>query len=497
MKITFISPYSTITNIGIRIISAVLKKEGHKVKLIFIPGNPYTKKNKRYLFTAKINIEEYYAKNLDLIVDLAKGSDLIGISLVTNILKDAIKITQKLKNNLKVPIIWGGPHPTAEPEKCLEYADFICQGEGEETIVELAKNIELKENYKNIQNLSFKNENGEIIKNPLRPLIQDLDVIPFQDYDLEDQYIIIDGKSYEKTEIDLKAFFDTLFLGNEYQTYVTRGCPRGCSYCFNSNFNKLYPNQNIFRRRSVDNIINELIQIKKSLPFISAITIIDDNFLELNDDYIEEFSRKYKKYINLSFALNGVHPSTVSRKKLEYLTNAGLSGIRMGIQSASERTKKLYKRYYSNSQAKEACKIINEFKDKIKIVHYDVILENPWETEQDLIKTLIFLNKLPLPHILVLFSLTFFPGTELYDLAKKEGIIKEEVEEIYEKCYWEISPTYVNKLFFLLSDYAIVNKKIHPIIMSILVNRFFRKIGLSSLLYYFIRMGAQEIIELR
>jgi len=497
MKIAIVSPCTTITSIGVRIISAVLKKEGHQVELIFIPESLYGEESsKKDLIVSSKKNKKYSQATLALIMDLARGSDLVCISLNENFFGSAVEISEKIKKDLAVPIIFGGPHATINPRECLKYADFVCCGEGEGVIVELARKLGNKKKYSAIKNLCFKGENGNFIINPLRPLIQNLDTIPFQDYSFKNHHIIFDEKIYSVNKSYFKYFFNDKFKDNIYPIYVTRGCPMGCSYCFNSNFNKLYSGQNIFRRRSVDNVIDELVQIKKKLPFIKSVHIVDDNFLALDESYIEEFSEKYKKYVDLPFVTYGVHPNTVSRKKLGYLTDAGLSGIRMGIQSASERTKKLYKRHYSNFQIEEACKTINEFKDKIKLVHYDVILDNPWEKEEDLVKTLIFLNKIPLPHVFVLFSLTFFPGTELYDLAKKEGIIKKETEQIYEKCYWEMPPTYINKLFYLLSDYAIAGKKINPFIISILVNRFLRKIGFSVFVYRFVRMGAREIIEL-
>jgi len=497
MNITIISPHINIKNIGVRIIVAVLKKEGHKVKLIFVPNDLYGEKiDEQCLVTSGKNINKYSQITLELIMGLVKKSDLICISLNTNFFDNAVEISKKIKKDLAIPIVWGGPHATIKPKECLEYADFVCRGEGEGVIVELVEKLEKKSNYNKVKNLCFKDEKGNFIINPLRPFIQDLDVIPFQDYSLDNQYIILNEKVYNINKLYSKYFFSNQFSNNIYPTYVTRGCLKGCSYCYNEILNKLYFGQNIFRKRSVNNVIDELLRIKKILPFIENVHIIDDNFLTLNEEYIENFSKEYKKYINLPFVIYGFHPSVVSRKKLEYLTNAGLSGIRMGIQSASERTKKIYKRYYSNSQVEESCKIINEFKGHIKTIHYDIILYNPWETESDLIETLKFLTKIPLPYILVLYSLTFYPGTGLYERAKREDIIKDRSEEVYGGYYLGIKPTYINKLFYLLSDYVISGKRINLITILILTNKFFRKIGLSFLIYRFFRMKVKRQIEL-
>jgi radical SAM superfamily enzyme YgiQ (UPF0313 family) len=360
--------------------------------------------------------------------------------------------------------------------------------------VELVKKIEKKE-FCYIKNICYKNEKGVVVLNPPRALIQNLDSIPFPDYSFENKYLIIDDKVLELTEGILEDFFIKEFREETYITYVTRGCVMGCSYCNNSSFNKLYCGQKIFRIRSVDNVIKELIQFKK-YRFVKNFWFIDDSFLGLDIGYIKEFSEKYKKDINLPFGISGVHPVTVSRDKLKYLTEAGLMGVRMGIQSGNERIKKTYKRYYPNSKVKESCEIISEFKDKIEIVEYDVIVDNPWETESELIETFKFLTTIPLPHIFIIFSLTFYPGTELYERAKSEGLIKDEIKEIYRRHYWETKKSYINNLFFLLSDYSCVNKKIHPIWIKILTNSLLRKTWLSYFLYYFLRIKRKRVSEL-
>ncbi len=92
------------------------------------------------------------------------------------------------------------------------------------------------------------------------------------------------------------------------------------------------------------------------------------------------------------------------------------------IQSGSERTKGLYKRYHTNEQVEEAANQINEFKDKF-IPAYDIILDNPREKEEDLIETLMLLSRLPTSYFLGVFSLFLYSETELYKLAQKYGLV--------------------------------------------------------------------------
>jgi radical SAM superfamily enzyme YgiQ (UPF0313 family) len=473
MNISLISPYSNIVSVGLRILSACLKKNGHNVKLIFAPKE----------------INEKYTKNdLKAITDLICNSDLVGISLMTNFFEQSVQITKSFKKISQAPVIWGGIHPTVKPEESLEYADIVCLGESEESIVELAQKIEKKEDYSLVKNIGFKNKNGNIILNSRRPLIQNLDSLPFQDIDPKYQYIIIDGKVHNGIQ-DLEKYWDSLNnVGPRYTTLIGRGCPYNCSYCYNSAFNKEHCNENIFRIRSVDNVIEELKNAVKTLPFIKCIFFNDDHLLGLPKEYIKELCDKYKRYINLPMMMVGVHPTAVDEEKLKYLTNAAtIEFLAMGIQAAGEKTKKLLKRNYSNDLVEKAIKILHNFKNKIKVLSLEVIIDNPWEEEKEKIETLMLLSKLPHPYCMHIFSLTLYPGTELYNLAKNEGLIKNELKEIYKKNFYNCNEKlYLNKLFILVKDSGMGNIRIYPFMMWIMTNNFFQKTGLGRILYSFL-----------
>jgi len=471
MKVTLLSPSMYIASPGIRMISACLKRAGHQTKIIFI----------------KTKIGRQCDENtFNSVVKLSSGSDLIGISLTTNFFEISAQISKRIKKELKTHIVWGGVHPTARPDECLEYADIVCRGEGEGAMVELAEKIEKGMSYYNVKNLCFKNKKGDIIINSLRPIIQDLDSLPFLDYGPKDHYIIAEGNLYKMDNPYVIKLWDNYdYTGQLYTTLITRGCPFSCAYCCNNMFNKIYHGQKIFRVRSVDNVIEELKIIKKNLPFIKCIFFNDDYLLGLPLNYIKEFSEKYKKYINLSMIIVGVHPVAVNEKKLDYLVNAGnIKYLAMGIQTASERMKKLFKRDYSNSQIEKAAKIINKFKDKIERICFEVIVDIPWQTDKDLIDTLMFLSRLPVPYYMNVFSLIFYPGTELYDLARKDGYIKNEKKEIYQKNYLKFpAKTYLNKVFFLVQASGIKGRRIYPIVMFLLTNELCRKTYLSRILF--------------
>ena len=311
--------------------------------------------------------------------------------------------------------------------------------------------------------------------------IQHLDQIPFQDYDYRNHYIL-DGADVRKMDIKVMEQW-----GRLYMTQPTRGCPFACTFCVNNTFIKMYPHQKPIRKRSVDNLIEELMEVKTNLPFVNQIKFDDDAFFLLPLDEMTEFSRRYKKNIKLPLIITGATPSTLTREKFSVLVDAGLVEIRMGIQSAGERTKKLYKRPHSNEEVEKTVRMVHEYKDNVT-PSYDIILDSPWETDEDSIETLMFLSKFPTPYVLTLFSLLFFPGTDLYRKAKKEGIITDDLNDVYRKHYHGCKKTYYNGLYFLLRDYAYVNVRISSKIMFLLLNKNIRLLKLNWVLFAILRM---------
>ena len=155
---------------------------------------------------------------------------------------------------------------------------------------------------------------------------------------------------------------------------------------------------------------------------------------------------------------------------------------RMGIETGSERTKKLYERYFSNKQIEEATKVINKFAWKSP-PRYDVILDNPWETDDDLIETLDLLLRIPKPYDLNLFSLTLYPGTKLYEKGKKEGLITDDLNDVYRKNYRAIKPSYLNQVFYLVSL-----SKAPRWILRLLINKKIMRLRLHLLLYLILQL---------
>lgn len=461
MELTLICPFNFPFAPGIRSLSSIIKEDGHKVNLMFLP----------------IDFRNIYEKKiLDQIANIAQNSSLIGITVMSMYVRTVASLTNYLKKEINIPVVWGGAHPTVSPNESLKYADIVCVSESEISFKALVNKIEKNEEYWGIPGICYKNNNN-IFSNPPASLIQNLDQLPFQDVDYKSHYLLADNQINKMDYETAKNFFGSIYL-----TMASRGCPYSCTYCINDYLKKIHKNENKIRKRSLNNLYNELIEVKQNLPFVKQVWIDDDYFFgSYSVAEIEDFCQIYKKNIGLPLEIDGGTARTLTREKLSLLVAAGLSITRIGIQSGSDRTNKMYRRAQSNEQILEAARLINEFKDKV-IINYDIIVDNPWESEEDMIDTLMLLVKLPRPCHIGVRSLTFFPGTTLYHKSKKEGIVVDDEQYLTQKSTGDVTKSYLNRIFLLFDFKSSYSPKIYLWMVKFLVNKKLRKFGISHTL---------------
>lgn len=449
MKITLISPTpEDISAFGTRALSAYLKRAGYEVRTIFLPGS-----HKRFTPGGSF-VYRYTARVLDEIGELATDSQLIGISFMTYFFDRAVQLTEALKKRTNAPVIWGGIHATVCPEEALQHADMVCVGEGEDSLLEIVQRLEKGQDLTATRNIWLK-RNNHIITNPLRPLIRNLDTLPFLDFDL-DGHFCYDHLCDNIRQMDNDFFKSMLPLrpdlnGNLqvcYRTMTDRGCPHKCSYCSVSVQKKLYKGDCFFRKRSVKNVISELKNVKEKFPFIEAIQFFDDTFFSRSSSDIQHFGALYKEQIALPFHAQ-CSPATITEKKLEHLIDAGLIYTEMGLQTGSRQVRKMYNRKESNEEIIKAARIINTYKQRLLVPDYHVILDNPWETEHDTLETLHLILQIPRPFCLKLSTLQYFPGTELYVKGKEEGLLADDIRQIYRVPFLAPQNRYVDFLIYL------------------------------------------------
>ncbi|NQT46027.1 MAG: cobalamin B12-binding domain-containing protein [Candidatus Omnitrophica bacterium] len=411
MNILLISVQKDLDIVGLKYLHYYLLKNGYNSRLLHLPNFNLNDNNT--------------VENIDKFVREINPM-LIGISLMSIEYYNARALTMYLKSNFKsIPVIWGGIHPTVCPEMCLDYADYICIGEGERTIIDLAKAIKNNENLKTINNLCYL-ENGQVEKNELYPLIEDLNEIPSYDHIPVNSFI--QGENKRIVPIGKKVFKKyARYKGTVYDIMSSRGCPFSCTYCCNNSIDKLYQTKKV-RRRSVENLIFELEKAINDNPGIEYINFQDDCFLACNDEYLKKFCEIYKEKINKPF-IAAVIPIYVTRNKIKYIKDAGLAWISLGLQSGSDRVcKEIYKRKSLKADFLKAAGIIKDF--NIAAI-YDIILDNPFENEEDKFETIQTLIETPKPFYPQIFSLSLYFGTELYERAKKE--YPEKIEDYLKK----------------------------------------------------------------
>lgn len=400
MKVLLISVDGYVS-LGIRYISAKLKEASHKVKLVFFP---YSRS------------EAYPEKILSRLKELSNGAEIIGISSMAYSSKKAIQIVTHLKS-LGVPIVWGGVFSTVCPESCLEYVDIACIGEGEESLLDLINKMEQGRDFRNTMNFIFK-DNGKIIKNPLRPLIQDLDSLPFPDYDFSSQYALENDRFVLMHERNLLGA-DRRFGG--FTVFNIRGCPYSCTYCVNDAIKSLYRGQKILRKNSIHYVVRQMKELKSKFPGIERFRIDDDSFFVRQLEEIKLFSELYRKEINMPFEVNS-DPLTINDEKMRLLVDAGLRHIGIGVQTGSKRiNEEIFSRPFSRETSLKAGKIINKYCHQVQVT-YDFIVLNPFEDEEDVLQTLNLIQNLPKPFYLSMNCMAFFPGSKIYNKAQKIGI---------------------------------------------------------------------------
>ena len=448
MKITLIENSYGIIAFGTRTLAAYLKGEGHEVSLVFLPGGVEA------LVEGADYVYRIEPQVLDGISEISKGADLVGISLMSNYVDKAVQITETIRRDLGIPVIWGGIHPSVKPDECLEHADMVCVGEGEEALAEVVSRLADGQSASDVANIWTKTE-GRTVRNPPRPQMTDLSRLPYPDYTFDEHYIHdpAQGRIVPLTPRNAERFFlrsthPDMLGAPHYTTMFTRGCPYHCSYCCNNALRKIYPRQKPIRWRSVAHLIGELREVTKALPFVKMIYFNDDEFYSTPPATIREFAEAYRREIGLPFYCL-VNPRNFDEGKTRLLADAGLIKLEMGIQSASPATMKLFQRdYYDVDRLRRAVNGIHCFTDRI-LPDYDIILDNPFDTTEDVLTTFRFMLEVPEPYEMRLFSLVFFPGTDLHRMALESAQVSDETRDIYRKHFHALRPTYLNLLFHL------------------------------------------------
>lgn len=403
-------------NIGARHLSSVTKVAGYDTHMIFAGDFQHN------------DILPPSEEDLTILTDLIHNEikpDVIGISVsCSSFYKAAAWITDRLKSQgFSGPVAWGGIHGILCPEECIQHADLAFTGEAENDWLEFLKRFENGEHYNDIQGAWVRDSNGEIHQNGHGNIVENLDDVPFPDYDNDRKYLIRNGV-LERIEPFIRQC-DSLFV------LSSRGCPFHCAFCASPLMLRDHMTGDrggkFVRQRSVSNVMGELKYIEDSFPDFKSrrdatINFGDDVFV-LKIDWVREFTGEYFKNFDRPYWCY-FHPNTVKKEIVETLAKSGLKYVDMGVQSGSERIRcELYDRPDNDKKIENAVNILHDAGVNIVM---DVITDNPFDTEEDKRKALEFFLSLKGPFQLNYLSMIMFPKVRFTDRAMEAGLITED-----------------------------------------------------------------------
>jgi anaerobic magnesium-protoporphyrin IX monomethyl ester cyclase len=369
---------------------------------------------------------------------LAKA-DLLCCGSVTEysvLTKEIIAAAKLLKPSLYV--IWGGVHPIIDPDDAIQHADAICTGEGEIAFQQVLDAIKQGEPFHTVGNFWVR-KGRDIIKNKFLPLMtpEEMSTFPYCVY-MDNEFVLKSGRGF--VEFDKMEYMK--LRGLFYTTVWSIGCPYRCTYCSNTAFIANDPGYRKLRHPSVKYLIGEIKHVLSRGPYLSAVKFEDDSFMAISLEEMKEFAELWKKEINMPFTVGGIIPLYVQEEKIRLLVGAGMIRVRMGIQSGSDRILKFYKRPNKKELVKRATEIFGKVAPYILPPYYDIILDNPIETRDDVIQTLEFVYDIPRPFNLSLFALREIPNTQLSEDLKALNVSVPDIRVSYH----DFTPTVGNIL---------------------------------------------------
>lgn len=364
---------------------------------------------KKYMNFDSIGIVE---KERNLLEKIKKYKPkIVGISSVTMEFNRTIELANSIKNELDVPVILGGPHITLAPQTMPKSVDIAVIGEGEETMLELMKMYQnygefLKRGLRKIDGVAFW-DNNKIIFTKRRKLVEPLDKIPFPARDLlkMEEYYLKPRKTISSTKV-----------GRGTSMFTSRGCPFNCVFCAST---KIWERR--IRQHSARYVVDEINEIIDKYD-VGGICIYDDFFVA-SKKRLEEIVRLIKKEkIDIDFRIT-TRADFVDEKACKLLAEMNCVEVSIGFESGSDKVLSYLKKdTITVKQNEKAAKLLKKYGID---VHGFIMIGSPFETKEDMMKTLKFIENNALDFISLSVT-TPFPGTELWEYAKEKGLIKED-----------------------------------------------------------------------
>lgn len=395
----------------------MLKREGHKVSITYFRDMAAMNDTQGMTDPAGYHNPpaSVHSRDIDALLQQIRNiqPSLVGFSFMSNFHGLGKFLTERIKQEFpSLPVIWGGSDTTINPDLAASIADFACQGEGEEAIVEFVDAMARGGDLSSIPNIWI-NQGSGFKSNKPRGSEKDLDSYPFTDFDQRDKWFLHDGI------LDENVYPPESHLNTNYPTLTSRGCPYNCSFCCNSNYRDLYGPANYVRRHSVDYVIREMKYRKETFPNLQFVEFHDDVFT-FKSQWLHEFSARWKEEIDLPFFAY-THPSMCKNEDLEALHRAGWSTTVMGVQSGSEEILKMYDRRTARQRMIDTAHLLTDIGVKLVI---DLIGNNPMESDQNMRETFEMLLEFPRDFTLHdINPLAMYRNFEITRVAEERGLM--------------------------------------------------------------------------
>lgn len=385
-------------NLGLGYLAAILIKNNYQVKVVDCNNTP-SRLSQGPKFKLGIVKEESWQEKIDR--GLRWKPEVIGLSINSFTLENGVKIIEYCRSKIKYrPLfIVGGPHITQLQKDFMNIYknifDYAVVGEGEETIIDLFTHLNRPKMVKGI--IFYDRKKKELIQTEPRPLIVDLDSLPFPRFDVFD------------TVRPKKGLFN-------YQMITSRGCPYKCVFCC-----RIWTRK--WRARTPENVLKEIkLAIKKYHS--QSLTFWDDNFtLDINRAK-KICQLLISKKIRLKYSLAGIRADRLDEELIRKFKESGCTSISMGIEDGDPKTFPFVGKGETLADIKKAVKLIQ--KHEIPLIGYMVIgLIN--SSYKSFLRSLKFIEGLG---ITAHWSIAFpFPNTDLFNWVKENGRFLIPLEE--------------------------------------------------------------------
>jgi anaerobic magnesium-protoporphyrin IX monomethyl ester cyclase len=364
----------------------------------------------------------------------------VGISSMTGYqIRHGLGIAQTVRElNTRIPIVWGGVHPTIHPDSTVrhELVDLVVVGEGEETSVDLAQTLERKGDLTGVHGIVFKDA-GRIVHTPERKKIV-LDSLPSPDYSLvdPDNYFTIGHISRTR----------------QLQVVTSRGCPFHCAYCYLQ-----MPELRGYRAFSAKRVYAD-IEYLRDKHGIKSVFFYDDYFFGNRQRVLEILELIEQKPLGVQFEVS-CRIDFLTRESDELLARfckAGFTELLIGVESGSDRILKMIRKGFTRDQVILANRKLAKAGIGAKL---SWMAGFPTETREDFFQTVDLMLQLtkenPLCSLTPLGIYTPYPGTELYESCRNRfGVTFPETLDGWADYQWQKN----NNVFLNRDDFRLLTR---------------------------------------